>query len=86
MRESQGQGVGCAARRLLQIAAIQTYEGPAVPDCLVLHLCELAANPTPFLPSCQQGQFLSVGLCALHNYIHTTLKIRSSVSVLYLKL
>lgn len=41
MRESQGQGVGGTARRSLQIAAVQTYEGPAVPDCLVLHLCEL---------------------------------------------
>lgn len=48
----------CRARcchRCQTLAATQTDEAPAVPDCLVFHLCDLAANPFLFLPSSHQG-------------------------------
>lgn len=49
----RGEVLESLARHSLQLV-VQTYAAPAVPDCLVPQLWDLAANPFPFLSSCHQ--------------------------------
>lgn len=74
MCESQGWGVGGAARRSLQ-RTVQTDAVPAVPDCLVSPVWDRAATSFPF-PSSSRVKaatrpvsMVSFGLCALDTYI-----------------